>query len=424
LREGSLTNHRKRQLLFRGAACAIGPHESTHASIQITGERITRILASGMPDGDVSHCTNIDLSGYLILPGLVNAHDHLEFSLFPRLAHPPYRSYIDWGEDIHTRFSEIIARHRAVPKDIRLWWGGIRNLLCGVTTVSHHNPLWQQLQSDTFPLRVVRKYGWAHSLALGGDIRHARGMTPEGAPFILHACEGVDEQAQEELRELERLGLLDSNTVLVHGLAIDHKGAALLRDRNASLIVCPSSNNFLFQQIPDLATLGGIERIALGSDSPLTAEGDLLDEIRFARRYCGIPSTTAYEMVTTTPAAILRLEDAEGSIRESGIGDLTAIRDTGQEPAERVEGLSMNDVELVVIGGQVRLAAEMIYERLPLIEKHGMEAISVDGSIRWLRAPVKMLLQKTEEALGAGCVQLGRRTIKLPARAEMIEHAR
>jgi len=280
------------------------------------------------------------------------------------------------------------------------------------------------LQSDTFPVRVVRKYGWAHSLALGGDIRHARGMTPEGAPFILHACEGVDEQAQEELRELERLGLLDSNTVLVHGLAIDHKGAALLRDRNASLIVCPSSNNFLFQQIPDLATLGGIERIALGSDSPLTAEGDLLDEIRFARRYCGIPLTTAYEMVTTTPAAILRLEDAEGSIRESGIGDLTAIRDTGQEPAERVEGLSMNDVELVVIGGQVRLAAEMIYERLPLIEKHGMEAISVDGSIRWLRAPVKMLLQKTEEALGAGCVQLGRRTIKLPARAEMIEHAR
>jgi cytosine/adenosine deaminase-related metal-dependent hydrolase len=416
-----LNNHQERQLLFGGARCAIGPHESIHACLQITGDRITRVLASPVPGG-VSDWNNIDLSGYLILPGLVNAHDHLEFSIFPRLAHPPYRNYIDWGDDIHSRFPEVIARHRAVPKDIRLWWGGIRNLLCGVTTVSHHNPLWPELQRPDFPVRVVRRYGWGHSLALGGDIRQARGLTRVDSPFILHACEGVDNQAQEELWELERLGLLDENTVLVHGLAIDHKGVALVRDRRASLIVCPSSNNFLFQQIPDLATLGGIQKVALGSDSPLTAEGDLLDEVRFARRFCGIPSAAAYEMVTTIPAAILRLENAEGSIRESGIGDLIAIRDTGQEPAERLEGLSMNDVELVVTGGQVRLATETIYERLPLVERRGMEALSVDGSIRWLRAPVKMLLQKTEEVLGEGRVRLGSRTVKLPARAE-IEHA-
>jgi Amidohydrolase family len=400
----------------------MGPHESIQASLQITGERITRVLAGRIP-GTVSDRDNIDLSGYLILPGLVNAHDHLEFSLFPRLAHPPYHSYIDWGDDIHGRFPEIIARYRAVPKDIRLWWGGIRNLLCGVTTVSHHNPLWQQLQKNSFPVRVVRKYGWAHSLALGGDIRHARRMTPQGSPFIMHACEGVDEQSQEELWKLERLGLLDQNTALVHGLAIGHKGAALMRDRHASLIVCPSSNNFLFQQVPDLATLGGIGQMAIGSDSPLTAEGDLLDEIRFTRRYCGIPSATAYEMVTTTPAAILRLENAEGSISESGMGDLIAIRDTGQDPAERLEGLSMNDVELVVIGGQIRLAAKMIYERLPLTERRGLEPIWVDGSIRWLRAPVRMLLQKAEDVLGGGRVRLGRRTVKLPLRAE-IENAR
>jgi hypothetical protein len=417
----SLNNSRERQLLLWGADCAMGPHERIQASLQITGDRITSILAGRLP-GAASDRDDIDLSGYLILPGLVNAHDHLEFSLFPRLAHPPYHSYVDWGDDIHSRFPEIIARYRAVPKDIRLWWGGIRNLLCGVTTVSHHNPLWQQLQKDNFPVRVIRKYGWAHSLALGGDIRHARRMTPEASPFILHACEGVDEQSQVELWELDRLGLLDQNTALVHGLAIDHKGAALMRDRQASLIVCPSSNNFLFQQLPDLATLRGIGKIAIGSDSPLTAEGDLLDEIRFTRRYCGIPSGAAYEMVTTTPAAILRLDNAEGSIGESGIGDLIAIRDTGQDPAERLEGLSMDDVELVVIGGQIRLAAKMIYERLPLTEKRGMEAISVDGSIRWLRAPVRVLLQKAEEVLGEGRVQLGRRTIKLPAGAE-IEHA-
>ena len=32
----------------------------------------------------------IDLQDYLILPGLINSHDHLEFNLFPRLGHGPY----------------------------------------------------------------------------------------------------------------------------------------------------------------------------------------------------------------------------------------------------------------------------------------------------------------------------------------------
>ncbi len=169
---------------------------------------------------------DIDLSGFLLLPGFVNAHDHLEFALFPRMGNPPYRNYIEWGDDIHRRFPEVIAKHRAVPKDLRLWWGGIRNLLCGVTTVSHHDPLWPELQGEDFPVRVVREYGWGHSLALGGDLHQARAATPKGQPFIVHACEGVDEQAREELWGLERLGLLDEFTVLVHGLAIDREGSA------------------------------------------------------------------------------------------------------------------------------------------------------------------------------------------------------
>ena len=146
-----------------------------------------------------STCPEIDLSGFLIMPGLINAHDHLEFALYPRLADPPYRNYIDWGTDIHNKFPETIAKHRAVPKDVRLWWGGIRNLLCGVTTVSHHNPLWPELQREDFPVRVVQRYGWGHSLALGGDLRAARSATPEGHAFIVHACEGVDDEAREEL---------------------------------------------------------------------------------------------------------------------------------------------------------------------------------------------------------------------------------
>jgi hypothetical protein len=411
-----LEGRQQDEMVIYGARCAIGPQESMPASIQIIGGRITRILCEpSLLSTASSDCSEIDLSGFLIMPGLINAHDHLEFALFPRLANPPYRSYIDWGTDIHNKFPDIIAKHRAVPKDLRLWWGGIRNLLCGVTTVSHHNPLWPELQREDFPVRVVQEYGWGHSLTLGGDLRAARSATPEGCPFIVHACEGVDEEAREELWWLDRLKLLDANAVLVHGLAIDREGVALMRERRASLIVCPSSNNFLFGTLPDMSLLGEIDKVALGNDSPLTAEGDLLDEIRFAMRTCSIPPKVAYRMVTEAPAAILRLGDAEGSIRTSGIGNLIAVRDTDQDAVDRLQALSMIDVEFVMIGGCVQLASELILERLPLSAKCGLEPLWIDGTIRWLRAPVKELLRKTEEVLGKSEVRLGGKAVRIPA---------
>lgn len=414
--ESNLSNaHQHNNFLIRGARCALGPDETTKACIEITGDRITRILSlpTSLP-GATSDQTVIDLSGFLLLPGLVNAHDHLEFALFPRLGNPPYRNYIEWGNDIHRCFPDIIAKHRTVPKAIRHWWGGLRNLLCGVTTVSHHNPLWPELEREDFPVRVVRDYGWGHSFALGGDLRQARAATPSAHPFIVHACEGVDLRARQELWELDRIGVLDNRTVLVHGLAIDRDGVALMRARRASLIVCPSSNKFLFDQIPDLSLLSSIEHIALGNDSPLTAEGDFLDEIRFAIRCCGISPSNAHHMVTTAAATILRLGNAEGTIQESGYADLVAVRDTGLHFAERLDALSMHDVELVIVGGRVHLAADALLERLPSPAKHGLEPLLIDGSIRWLRAPVRALLDKTEQILGGGQVRLGSRDVLVP----------
>jgi hypothetical protein len=131
-------------------------------------------------------------------------------------------------------------------------------------------------------------------------------------------------------------------------------------------------------------------------------------------RLLDISPSVVYHMVTTAPAAILRPGDAQGSIQESGLADLIAVRDTGQHAAARLATLSMYDVELVMIGGIVQLVSEDILGRLPLSAKRGLEPLSIDGSIRWLRAPVKALFEKTEEVLGSGEVRLGRRKLLLP----------
>ena len=394
-----------------GSRCATGPRNTVPATIRIAAGRIVDIFDGHMRVSPQA----IPLEGYLLLPGLVNPHDHLTFALFPHMGHPPYRNYIEWGEDIHRRFPESIAMHKAVSKETRLWWGGLRNLLCGVTSVSHHDPLWPALRDKEFPVKVVQSNGWAHSPALGGDLISARRATPPGGVFVLHACEGVDDRAREELRQLDLLGLLDAATVLVHGLAIDAAGAEIMRGRNTSLIVCPSSNCFLYGRMPDLPLFSGMQNIALGSDSPLTAAGDLLDEVRFAVRRCGIAPEAAYRMVTEGPAEILRLEYGAGRIAVEGPADLVAVPDIGLDAASTLLRLSHRQIELVILNGRVQLASPAVLERLPHSLRQGLEPLCVDGSLRWLRAPASKLLREAETALGTDQVKLGGKPIRIPA---------
>ena len=408
-------------LFLKRASCAIGPEESVRASVRVADGVIVQIAKEYSSTTRGSSSREVDLAGYRLMPGLVNAHDHLEFALFPRLGNPPYANASAWASDIQQNFASTIQMHKAVQKEVRLWWGGIRNLLCGATTVCHHNPLEPELEREDFPVRVVRDCGWAHSIAFGGDLQVAKKATAIGRPFILHACEGIDPDSYAEVHTLDAMSLIDENCVLVHGLAIDESGAMLIRRRGASVILCPSSNQYLFGAVPKMSRLEQIPHLALGSDSPLTAAGDFLDEIGFAIGNCGIAPERAYRMATETPASILRIHGGEGTMRCGARADLIAVRDAPCSPARALGSLSVADIELVLVGGQVRLASREMLNRLPASITEGLEPLWVDGAIRWLRAPIQRLLEQAERVLGRGAVRLGGRPIRLATQEEVAD---
>jgi cytosine/adenosine deaminase-related metal-dependent hydrolase/ubiquinone/menaquinone biosynthesis C-methylase UbiE len=401
-----------RTTVIRRARCILGPWESASALLLLEDDRVSSMIAPRFSHLVSAATRHIDLHGYLAMPGFINAHDHLEFALYPRMARNRYANAGAWAEDIHIAYRDLIAVHESVPKEVRLWWGGLRNLLCGVTTVCHHNPLHPLLLQPDFPVRVVRDYDWAHSLAYDHALRAGKTVVKSHRPFVIHACEGDDEISRRELAELDALGLLGPDTVIVHGLALDNVGADLMQRRGASLVICPSSNELLFGQLPRQEIFGRIPRVALGSDSSLTAEGDLLDEVRFVIRRCGLEPALAWRMVTEHPAAILRLQSGGGFLKPSAAADIVAIRDSAGEAQDWLPNLSAAEIELVIIGGRVMLASPEIMERLPASAAEGLEPLWIDSSLRWLRAPVTWLLQQAESVLGKDNVRLGGKRLR------------
>src|SRR5581483_8677313 len=129
--ELAASRRRNPPLLLRGARVALSASEAAVRDFGTSGGRIAE--ASEIPAGAIE----LALEGYVLLPGLINAHDHLDFALFPRMGSRHYRNFREWAEEIYQPTESPVREHASIPKSTRLWWGGLRNLLSGVTTVCH-----------------------------------------------------------------------------------------------------------------------------------------------------------------------------------------------------------------------------------------------------------------------------------------------
>ena len=332
--------------------------------------------AAGSP-GDLL----VDLKGDRLLPGLVNAHDHLHLNtLQPLEPTGHWRHVREWISQINLRrrTDPTFESQIAVARDDRLLIGGLKNLLSGVTTVAHHDPLYPFLVNELFPTGVLANYGWSHSLYIDGDepVRAAFGRTPPDWPWIIHAAEGVDDEAAGEFDRLDALGCVGANTLIVHGIALDRARRARLEEAGAGLIWCPSSNLRLFGSTAEVSELARRGRVALGTDSRLSGSRDLLCEIPAACAASGLDSAVLESMVTRDAAALLRLPD-RGVLRVGARADLLVLP----------EGMALSsatraDVRLVLLGGRA-LYADPDYARIVAPANH-WTAVCVDGRSKML----------------------------------------
>jgi cytosine/adenosine deaminase-related metal-dependent hydrolase len=351
-----------------------------HPSLRIEG-RLVHGLGVDPRRGD----TVIDVEGAVVLPGLVNAHDHLELNALPRLKwRERHRNVREWIADFQPRFGTeaSLASLRAMEMADRLWVGGLKNLLSGVTTVCHHNPLHAPLRRR-FPVRVVRHYGFSHSLQIdGADLLRAEyRRTPRDWPWIVHAAEGIDEEAESEVGRLDALGCLGANSVLVHGVAVRERAPRVI-GAGAALVWCPTSNDFLFGATADVGPFAQARRLAIGSDSRLSGEGDLLDELRGAHRTGQCSAEALVRAVTSGAADILRLPDA-GRLRPGASADVTVIRASGDDPYDAVVAASRRDVLLAMIDGQPLVSAKAFRSAFDAARTPAVP-VEVDGSPRLL----------------------------------------
>jgi cytosine/adenosine deaminase-related metal-dependent hydrolase len=376
-------------MILRGARVALGPTEAARLDIGIESDRV-RVCSSAVSGPE------LDVDGFLILPGLINAHDHLEFNLFPRLGAGPYSNATAWAKDIYRPEEPPVREHLKLAKPVRLVWGGIKNLVSGVTSVLHHNP-YDPVFDAGFPVRVLRRFSWSHSLAFSRDVVGDRARTPPEAPFLIHACEGTDACAADEVYRLDAAGVLGRATVLVHGVALDKPGLDLVKKRGSSLVWCPSSNYFTLGRTLSKEALDSGIPIAIGTDSALTASGDLIDEIEVAQRH--VAAECLYGMLTDVAARVLRLQDGEGTISDGGVADLLLVRDRGVEPA--IALLDMHP-EAVFLGGRIKLISPQLARRVPSSLKQNLQLLQIEGRGEWLiGCDVSMLFDACSRVIGS-----------------------
>lgn len=323
----------------------------------------------------------LTLDDAIIFPGLINAHDHLDFNLFPALGSKTYNNYTEWGKHIHETYKSEIDAVLKVPIELREEWGVYKNLLCGVTTVVNHGA---QIKINEPLITVFEDNQSLHSVAfeekwkakLNNPLRIRETVT-------IHTGEGTDGRARTEIDELIRWNIWRRPIVAVHGVAMTEEKAKQFK----AVIWCPDSNYFLLNKTARVDLLKHRTKILFGTDSTLTGGWNIWNHIRLARKTKMLTDQELFDSLTSNPALIwtdiANKTDAVVAKRNGKETYLQSFFNT--DPA---------DILLIIKQGRVILFDEVL---LPQLHDTGLEefsVITINGTTKHVKGDLPALAEK------------------------------
>ncbi|SEG63749.1 amidohydrolase family protein [Halobellus limi] len=376
-----------------------------NGSIRVTDGRITSVEPTESGDRTATADRVIDASGKVVIPGLIDAHRHTDFTLVQGLF-----SELDGSELLkealalyHTAESVLGDSFFEAAWDLAC----LRQLTHGVTTVNAMdftpelgaeaigeaglrgvigpeladllNPVSadEQLQAAR---RFVDSYHGNYdgrvtaSIAPGGEVGCSRALW-EGVAVLraeypelrlhthLYDSAAADTMAagsgaDDPLDLLEQYGLLDERTLLTHLLHADRDDARRIAESGAHVLHCPTVYSY-FQAgdqawfpLPALQEFGA--NVVIGLDDPFWFDSwDLIQEAKHARLLSnfeyGAQQWSSYEllqMLTIDAARALGLDDQVGSLEPGKQADFVVIDvDTPRhQPYSNLPSVLMNSV--------------------------------------------------------------------------------
>jgi len=331
-------------------------------------------------------CRVVEYPDHVLLPGLVNAHVHLELSHLAHLAREPVGSFTGWVRRLVTerdhrgyvgpevrRAARCLLEEQAAQGVVVL--ADIGNTGLGRELAPDYPGLLMPfleflgLREKACREALAKLAGLAEDVLVTGHApytTHPRLLTAlkarsraRGAPFPIHVAEPRSEQellarGQGELvrfleersfycscfrlpgidilgsvQYLHALGVLDRQTLCVHGVHVQPAEMKLLRQTGASVCLCPGSNRFLgVGRAPVAAYLEQGITLALGTDSAASCPRvSLWSEMALlAREHPGVTDEDILVMATLGGARALEVDDRYGCLAPGRRARFLAVR--------------------------------------------------------------------------------------------------
>lgn len=361
------------------------------------------------------YAQHIDGTGKLLLPGLINAHNHCAMTLFRGMADD-----LELNEWLNEHIFPAEAKN--VTPDMVYWCSKLaaaEMILSGTTTVADgyfHEEQAAQAFLDCgmravaaqaiidFPapgvpdpkmnLQASENFlsQWqnrderitpalfAHSpyTCSPQTLQGAKALaTKYNTPFFIHIAESrheqqliIDPQATSPIRHLAALDLLDSTTVLVHCVWLDDADRDIIKKSKAGVIICPQSHFKLASGLAEvtklidqgIATGLGTDGCASNNSLDMFQEMDFLAKSQKLRTLdaTALPASQALAAATKSNAQILGFSDL-GTIAAGHKADLILLdmNKPHLQPCYSSDFLTYNacgsDVETVIINGTIVL---------------------------------------------------------------------